>query len=358
MTDPNFYKFTQGPRYNKFFHGQAIQESSYSTEDLVKNRNGVLNRARAKIGNMPANPLTTGIQANYLCCYFKDRSTGGRAPAVFDSLTGLGFDRNKTTRWGYMQNMVLAGRTQTAINTQGVIGGEATISVQVGGLGTIRYFPERKDETISWGDRLAWTIPNIDDETEEGATYRYLNSLAKAEFPKGKVPILVKKVTQEMYLEFPRVAMNYAAEELLKDISFYRRERFVTSVDPRCVWVRTNAVPIAKMVAAAQDADVLKPSAANDVKIVGAMVYLFSGLLTSKNFSAIMGSGDKNVQAAVGAFPKLDEIYKAKPADLKNLSILLMHGQYDCWSRLRDHCFGTALDIGVPGGTVKVLFEL
>ena len=173
MGDPQYYQFSHGPRYNRFFHGQAIQESTFSTADLVANRNGVLNRQKTKIGQANANAVNTGIQANYLCAYFKDVQSGGRAPAVFDSLTGLGFERNKDSRWSYMKDMVLAGRTQTAVNTQGVIGGEATISVQVGGMGTIRYYPERKDETIAWGDRLFWTIPNIDDENEEKETFRF-----------------------------------------------------------------------------------------------------------------------------------------------------------------------------------------
>jgi len=362
---------------NRFFSGQAIQETSFSAADLVTNRNGPLNRTKAKIGDVTATEENTGIMANYLCGYFKSASPGVRAPVVFDSLTGLAFDKGKDTKWSYMDKIVLAGRTQTAINTSGVVGGETAISVQVGGLGSIRYFTEKQGEFVSWGDRLAWTIPNLDVPEEEKKTYKWLNQLARDEFKRQKVPFLVKKIDVESYYEFPRVAMAYFIEKTMENIKYYRLATTQQSRDPRDVWIQTNAVPVAKLAAAMvanvhdvakyhiESGEILNDSFISEPKdaiILSSLMFIFSGLIPNVHLKNIVEKGGELTDTTRYHFKLWDYFTTARP--YKERSVVLsvankmLAGQYDCWSHLQSHFFGTAMDVGVPGSALKVLFRL
>lgn len=390
--------------YNKdeFWSGQAIVETKYSVGDMTAARTSKVNAKKKFIGNKTATAANTGMQVNYLCVFFKSATSaaGKTPPVVFDSLTGMGFDENKDTKFTVMERLTLAGRLQSSINYEGTIPHQRDVSVQCGGMCAIRLFMKDPQENVSWMDRLCWTIPDIDDTTKAEQQYRHLQGLARQEFPVGKIPILVEKMSALMYAEFPRVALKMFCKKSLESLAYHRSEALASSADPLEVYIRSNFVfPVRMMLGLFEfvgepdgsddgrqwGTDVQYPEHLKlggttplfsteprvqdrDRLIVFTIIYLNVGLLTWPFAKATLlklqtvetlnaATGNATMDIAQSFIARMDGDSKVMKY-AQNVASNAMQGQYQCFTYLRDHNFGKALTVGRPGDGVRVLFRI
>jgi hypothetical protein len=388
--------------YNKdeFWSGQAVVETKFSVGDLVTARTSKVNMERKPVGGRSASAANTVMQVNYLAVFFKSASisSGKTPPVVFDSLTGWGYDPNKDTKYSMMEKLSLAGRLQSSVNYEGTIPTASSISVQCGGMCAIRLFMKTPQECVSWMDRLCWTIPDIDDSAKAEQQYRHLQGMARQEFPVGKIPILVEKMSEQSYSEFPRVAMTHFCNVISEPNTF---EYFMTqaardSRDPRDIYILSNFLaPVRLQVALGEFTDdgsgagsrklkswqtVLRET--EDGRDYAQDLVLGGNLFGSNNAQQKAGSmytaalmmnvglvglarlkemDRKLAVTSTGLAVFIDRLEKMSPkqkAEILGLADLTMAGQYQSFIHLRDHNFGKALTVGHPGDGIRILFRI
>lgn len=323
---------TQGDR-DDFWSGQAVMETKFSVGNMVAARESKLNQGKAKIGDLQANAANTGVQVNFLVLMDKTNIVGNgyTPPVVYDSLTGFGY-RKGESKWDLMERLSLVGRAQSSVNYQGTVPEQKDISVQVGGLCGLRLFMKQPGEVLAWGDRLVWTVPDVGDDAEAKATYRHLNSLSRAEFPKGKVPVLVEKMSEQMHAELPVAAMAYLRKLIDegKDITAIP----TATKHPLERYILTNFFPQLQMY------DLV-------TSLNAGREYHISLL----NFGLLTQADKKVVSDAVG-------LSDDQAKQLHNFTHQQLAGQLDCFTWLRDHNFGKAMSVGVSGDAIKVLLRI
>jgi len=360
----SFFRFTHTAERDDFWSGQAVMETKFSVGNVKAARDSKLNTTlKDRIGNVPASAENVGIQVNFLVVMNKSEivHTGYTPPIIFDSLTGLGFKETEN-KWDLMAKLSLVGRAQSSVNYQGTVPEQKDISVQVGGLAAVRLFMPNSTESLAWGDRLVWTVPDISDKTTSEATYRHLNGLARAEFPKGKVPILVEKMNERHYSEFPIAALRHFCEESSAKPDYWKSPDLQNSKNPLDIYIRTNFVSMAKRNAmrTAMDAgnvatalDAVK-NLTNQQACYVILMHTF-GLLdwtyTKEKLTRLAGPDGTKAITALETQPQLR-------TELQKLSANQMAGQFDCFSHLRDRNFGKAMSVGRSGDGVKVLFRI
>ena len=359
----SFFRFTHTAERDDFWSGQAVMETKFSVGNVKAARDSKLNQLAGRIGNIAANAENVGIQVNFLVVMNKSEivHTGYTPPIIFDSLTGLGF-KEKENKWDLLSKLSLVGRAQSSVNYQGTVPEQKDISVQVGGLAAVRLFMPNSTETLAWGDRLIWTVPDIGDKTTAEATYRHLNGLARAEFPKGKVPVLVEKMKERDYSEFPIAALRHFCEESSANPGYWKSADLQNSKNPLDIYVRTNFVSMAKRDAMRAAINAGTPQAAlDDVKrttneracyvILMHTFGLLDWFYTKQKLTQLAGKEGTTAVTALENQPTLR-------TELQKLSANQMAGQFDCFSHLRDRNFGKAMGVGRSGDGVKVLFRI
>jgi hypothetical protein len=395
-------------KHNKdeFWSGQAIVETKFSVGDQSSARNTKVNAHRSKIGSKPASPATTGLQVNYLCLFHKSASTpsGTTPPVVFDSLTGMGWDPLKDNKYTVMARLSLAGRLQSSVNYEGTIPHVRDISVQCGGMCAIRLFTKTPNETVSWMDRLCWTIPDI-GTAQEDQQYRHLTSLARQEFPVGKVPVLVEKMSPVLYQEFPRAAMLHFIKTIKSPdkFNYYTSGRAAKMGDPLDLYIISNFLAPAELslglfefvgdlpngiyksaaeVQGRPAQNVTKHAYPEDLELGNrqglfhkiqqeheraaylnfCMIYLNVGLVTwneAKHAILEIERISKGSMCGPRAFiEKMDKRGVHGQNRIMNIANQQMVGQYDCFTYLRDHNFGKALGVGHAGDGLRILFRI
>jgi hypothetical protein len=400
---------------DEFWSGQAIVETKFSVGDMTAARTSKVNSKKLTIGNRSANAANTGMQVNYLCVFWQSANTmgGTTPPVVFDSLTGIGYDAGVDTKYSKMKQMTLAGRLQSSVNYEGTVPHQRDISVQCGGMCAIRMFTKGPTESVSWMDRLMWTIPDFDNETMATAQYRHLLGLARQEFPVGKIPILVERMKAELFYEFPREAMKHFVKKITNKDTFdyFFTEKAKKSADPLDDYILSNFLGPVKLAAALFEFidDDFKSSQAAFAKHPGLLSIPANGgradfrkdtSLEQElfNFSSVSDPNDreKKKQLAhyfaalymnIGLFTsweaakqvisnlhkgtdfpafaphlafvdRMDAMGKVKRDAVMNIATNAMIGQYDAFTFLRDHNFGKALSVGHPGDGLRILFRI
>lgn len=385
----SFFRFTHTAERDDFWSGQAVMETKFSVGNVKAARDSKLNQLAGRIGNIAVNAENVGIQVNFLVVMNKSEivHTGYTPPIIFDSLTGLGF-KEKENKWDLLSKLSLVGRAQSSVNYQGTVPEQKDISVQVGGLAAVRLFMPNSTETLAWGDRLVWTVPDIGDKTTAEATYRHLNGLARAEFPKGKVPVLVEKMKERDYSEFPIAALRHFCEKSTAKRDYWNSSELQNSKDPLDGYIRTNFVSMAKNSAFLVTLTYMNAAAAEAARASGnPVVYpsyeivltemkrqvkdekqntdaFMCYLILMNNFGLLPWSNMKTqLNTLGGVYGKqivdtFETASKENRTQMVNLAVNQMAGQFDCFSHLRDRNFGKAMSVGRSGDGVKVLFRI
>jgi hypothetical protein len=405
-----------GIGYNKdeFWSGQAIVETKFSVGDMTTARNSKVNSKKKHVGGKAANAANTGMQVNYLAVFFKSATSGSGTtpPVVFDSLTGWGYDETKDTKFSMMERLTLAGRLQSSVNYEGTIPQQRDISVQCGGMCAIRMFTKTPQESVSWMDRLCWTIPDIDDGAKAEQQYRHLTSLARQEFPVGKIPILVEKMSEELYREFPRAAMKHFVDTISaseEGFEYFLTNKPRESKNPLDSYILSNFIaPLRLLLGIGEFLDdggqpghldqkwkswqneyVARklPNEANPVSLkfppeikLGrapfaktrgmdkaaninfSVIYMNIGLLSWPKARSVLEmirqqSGSEMI-GVVAFITRMESFSDRERAHIMSVSNEALNGQYQCFTHLRDHNFGKALSVAHPGDGLRILFRL
>jgi hypothetical protein len=313
-----------------------------------------------------------------------------------------------------MDKLSLAGRLQSSINYQGTIPEQDSVSVQCGGMGAIRLFTKDPQETFSWFDRLCWTMPDIEDEQLATQQYRFLNSSARQEFPAGKIPILVEKMSETLYAEFPRMAMKHFCDTIRKPNMFdhFLKPETAKSKNPLDAYIVSNFIaPLRLMFGmfeffddgsrpgeareaetkwkshweiedasnsanlpprggrlvleyppvlalSAQEPFKGEPGRAHNLNF--AVIYMNVGLLSWDDAKKILLylHHEGNLVGIKAFIRRMDNLNDRQRASILGISEQMLNGQYQCFSYLRNHNFGKALSVGNHGDGLRVLFNI
>jgi hypothetical protein len=402
----------QGYNKDEFWSGQAIIETKFSVGDIVTARTSKVNNMKTPMGRT-ANAQNVSMQQHYLCVFLKSaaEAAGKTPPIVFDSLTGWAYIDGKDTKYTMMEKISLAGRLQSSVNYQGTIPEQDSISVQCGGMGAIRLFTKDPEQSFSWFDRLSWTIPDIEDPAKASAQYRHLRVSQRQEFPADKIPILVEKMSESLYQEFPREAMKHFCATITSDPTKF--DYFVTpaakeSGNPLDAYILGNFIaPIKLMIGMFEFLDdgrrireekVMWESylqAAGDVRpalstegysalefpdrfklgkpefhrsatyaqdINFAVLYMNVGLLSwvdAKKTLLHVAAHERDPALGIHAFiRRMDDMDDQTRGGILGVANQMLGSQYANFTYLRDHNFGKALSVANHGDGVRVLFRI
>ena len=378
------FRFGPETTNDQFWSGQAVTETKFAVADGVARANSKLNQDRKKIGSVAANPSNTGVVVNYLV--FMDKSevvpSGNAPPVVFDSLTGLAYKEKEDTKWSLMDRLMLVGRSQTTVRYEGTVPNNREISVQTGGLGPVRLFLAKATDVLSWGARLCWTVPDISGEgLAAKETYRYLNGLARQDFAKGKVPVLVEECDAEAFSELPVAAFRRFIKKTFveRNTGYHRSAELKSSQNPLDVYIRTNFVPQAffalRTVKYLLLPGVLRlrtgetrisPDGEEVDEIVENTLTRLSDDGRTGDDAAI---NDTVLMQNLGLLPwhvvkeyidpdfvrDFEDSGQIKP--LQNIARDAMAGQYAAFAKMRERTFGTLWDVARSGSAARVHFK-
>jgi hypothetical protein len=325
---------------NTAYGREAVVNARYSVLDLPELRGQAQSRTPGDIlGKVPVNKANVSLVQNELALAHKGQPSllmNDTPPSVSTSLTGLAVGAKD--KYQLRELYFCAGRVESDADFTGPTPASGSIAVQSGGSCSIRYF-NYDNQLLSPGDKLIWDIVDFRNTQELAKATQHFSTLDSKVLPRGKIPVIVRKMDHSTFMEFPVHCIELLAANFE---SFFGAGGDLSVPDSK----RRSSDPADRYIANVFMGLAQASGKKTKTDVETFVFQTFSGICLGP---ASMARRDMAFRGVVDLEAK---------RTMMNFAMPFINSHYDVWNDMTSRCIGVSLGSAKSGDLVRVNLQI